>query len=304
MREVRQDNRPRGYYVDPYLLDNLNTVKPHVLKNWDMCFIVSGVEGAGKSTFAMQLGDILSGDRFTVDNVCMTPKDFMDKITRPDWLQPGDTLLLDEGFMINSRSSMSKQNREFLSVLAECRQKQLFLIIVCPNFFDLDKNLALWRSRGLFYVDHVGLERGYYKFWGYDKKKKLYVLGKKFYEYHKVKYDIRGRFRNVCPIDEEQYKKIKLKAFEIRKDTDDREWRGIEQRNKMFYYLNDKLGIGWADMSRELKEYGVKIGPDGIRKAVRTLKSERRGNSSGHTTLHKGNLSEQSDNKDVRERGK
>ena len=55
----------KDYYVEPKLKENLQLAKPHVHKNWDMCFIVSGIEGAGKSTFAFQLADQLSGERFT-----------------------------------------------------------------------------------------------------------------------------------------------------------------------------------------------------------------------------------------------
>lgn len=272
----------REYYIDPLLKKNLDAVKPHVLKNWDMCFIVSGIEGAGKSTFAFQIADQLSGERFTLDHICLTPKDFTDKITQHDFLKPGDSLVLDEGFMINSRSSMTKLNREFLAILSECRQKQLFLIIICPNFFDLDKNLALWRSRGLFYIDHVGLRRGYFKFWSYDRKKKLYVLGKKFYEYHKVKYDFRGTFPKQLMVDEVAYKAIKLHAFENREELTLKDEKVIDERN-FFIYLLHEAGVGWTKMAEKGSEFGFKMLPDTLFKGASRFLSERKRFFDKHT---------------------
>lgn len=241
--------------MDPLLMKNLESVKGHVHKNWDMCFVVSGIEGAGKSTFAFQLAYYLAGERFTLDHVCMNPEEFMEKIKRPDFLKPGDCLILDEGFIINSRSAMSKLNREFLAILSECRQKQLFLIIICPNFFDLDKNVALWRSRTLFFVDHINLKRGFFKAWGYERKKKLYVLGKKFFEYHKVKYDMRGVFNKFMPIDEEAYKARKALSFQRKQEASPKDIAFIEQRN-LFITILHELGLGWVEMSRLAAEKG------------------------------------------------
>jgi len=180
-----------------------------------MCFLIDGVEGSGKSTLGMQIAKYLSPN-FSVEHVCYTPEDFLEKIKRHNFLQKGDCILLDEGFTVNSRASMSQMNREFLGVLSECRQKNLFLIIILPSFFDLDKNLALWRSRGLFHVYHESMERGFFNYYSYEKKKYLYVTGKKFYDYKKAKKDFAGRFTKYMPINEEEYRKVKLHAFEYR----------------------------------------------------------------------------------------
>lgn len=254
----------KEFYMDPMLKENFDSVKPHVHKNWDMCFIVSGVEGAGKSTFAFQIAHYLSDGKFDLEHICMSPQDFMEKITRKDFLMPGDALVLDEGFMINSRASMTTLNREFLGILAECRQKQLFLIIICPNYFDLDKNISLWRSKGLFFIDHANMKRGYFKFWNTHKKKLLYLKGKQFYNYNVVKHSFRGTFPKFMPVDEVAYKKIKMEAFQTRSKTSPTESRYRDERSILIYYLRE-LGISWVEMSKFIKKEGKEVTSDALR---------------------------------------
>lgn len=227
------------YYMDGILKQNLDVVKPHVLKDWDMCFIFCGVEGGGKSTLAMQVARYLAGERFTLEHVCLSPKQFMEKIKKPNFLQPGDVLILDESFMINSRSTMSELNRQFLAILSECRQKQLFLLLNLPNYFDLDKNLALWRSRGMFYVYADNMQRGYFNFFGYEKKKYLYINGKKFYDYKAGKKDFQGRFTKYMPLDDAGYRELKRVAFEYREEDNPRKSKHLAQRNVLIKWLID-----------------------------------------------------------------
>ena len=256
-------------YIDGILKENLDYVKPHVLKDWDMCFIFSGIEGGGKSTMCFQIAKYLAGERFTLEHVCFGPLEFMEKIRRPDFLKPGDCLVLDESFMINSRSTMSELNRKFLAILSECRQKQLFLLINVPNFFDLDKNLALWRSRGLFYIYHDSFNRGFFKFFNYEKKKKLFIQGKKFFNYNVIKPDFFGRFTKEMPFDQEEYKKAKLKAFEIREDEEinPRQQRWVDQRNFLVKILN-KRGVSYREITEELEEYGIKLDESTLKRGV------------------------------------
>lgn len=258
------------YYMDGVLRDNLDAVKPHVKKSWDMAFIISGIEGGGKSTLAFQCARYVSGARFTLDHVCFNVEDFMEKITRENFLLPGDSLILDEGFVINARASMTKLTRMFLSIMSECRQKQLFLFIIIPNFFDMDKNIALWRSRGLFYIYHDAMERGYFKFFSYEKKKKLYVLGKKFFNYQATKPNFIGRFTKYLPVDEEEYKRRKLKAFELRQKVTPQEDRFMHQRNLLFRKLKE-TGMSYQKISEYLTSNGEKLTHQAISQAVQQI---------------------------------
>lgn len=249
MVKVFDETNKKEFYLDGILKDNLDLIKKKIAHDWDMVFIIGGIEGGGKSTLAQQLARYLSGARFTLNHICFSPEDFMEKITRDEFLRKGDTLILDEGFLINSRASMSKLNRTFLSILAECRQKNLFLVIVAPNFFDLDKNIALWRSRGLFYVYHESFERGFFRFYNYDLKKKLYILGKKLYNYSCVKPNFFGRFTKYLPINKEEYMNLKLKAFQNREHSKIED-KYLHQRDFLFKYMYEELKISQEDLSR------------------------------------------------------
>ena len=104
-------------------------------------------------------------------------------------------------------------------MLAECRQKNLFIFVVMPTFFDLDKYVALWRSRALIHV-YTGspFQRGFFCFFDVDKKKGLYVKGKKFYNYHMEKANFYGRFANQYVVDQEEYRQKKRDALKVKEE--------------------------------------------------------------------------------------
>lgn len=294
---VKIDSDGVDLYLDGILKDNLDYVKPHVLKDWDMCFIFSGIEGGGKSTFCFQVARYLAGARFTLDHVCFGPKEFMEKIRRPNFLQPGDCLVLDESFMINSRSTMSELNRRFLAILSECRQKQLFLLINVPNFFDLDKNLALWRSRGLFYIYHDSFQRGFFKYFNYEKKKKLFIQGKKFFNYNCVKPDFLGRFTKVIPFDHEEYKKAKLTAFEVRVEDElsPKQLRYTRQRNILVELLHNK-GMSYEQMAVEMRQRGIKITAQSLCEGgVSVREKDKENNNKLYSDSYENNEEEESE---------
>ena len=55
--------------------------------------------------------------------------------------------------------------------------------------------------------------RGRFAYYNKERKKNLYILGKKFYDYRKPKPNFRGRFTNYYVVDEQQYRLKKLKAL-------------------------------------------------------------------------------------------
>ena len=257
------------YYMDGGKKTNFDIVKKFVEKDWDMCWIYSGYEGAGKSTTCIQDAKYLD-PTLDIDRICFSPEDFEEKIKRKDFLKRGNALVLDEGFILNARASMTEINRKFLSVLAECRQKNLFLFIVVPNFFDLDKNICLWRSRGLFYVYHKSMQRGYFKYFNYERKKRLYVLGKKFYNYNCVGYNLHGRFTKKFPIDEDEYKRKKLAAFEERMKEPEKTNRWTVQRDYLFKIMVES-GISRTDIANKMNKEGIPLTHQAISKAIQGI---------------------------------
>lgn len=232
----------KEYYMDGYLHSAMTTARNVIKKDWDMIFAVDGSEGSGKSVLAMQMG-YYCDPSLTVDRIVFTAKEFRTAIITAEKYQ---TVIYDEAYTgLNSRAAMSLINRTLVGVLAEIRQKNLFIFVVMPCFFDLDKYVALWRSRALIHV-YTGknFERGFFSFYNVDKKKYLYIEGKKFYSYGKPRPNFIGRFTNSYPIDEKEYKKRKRDSLMAREETREKKEITKEIEEALFHKvmeLDDKI---------------------------------------------------------------
>jgi len=210
------ENTPQRMYMDGFLKKNLDTAKEIIKNDWDMIFAFDGAEGSGKSTLAVQCA-YYCDPTMTLDNVVFNARDFRKAIINA---KPFQAIVYDEAYSgLNSRSAMSFINKSLVGMLTEIRQKNLFVFIVLPCFFDLDKYVALWRSRVLIHVyTGEGFQRGRFSFFNVDRKKDLYMKGKKFYEYKLVQPNFRGAFTNAFPLDLKEYKEKKWTALKARED--------------------------------------------------------------------------------------
>lgn len=200
------------YVVDGYLATNLDKARKAASKDWDMFFIVDGIEGSGKSTLAQQCAGYVDRD-FNMSRIAFTPEEFIETVKKADKYQ---AVVYDEAMSgLHSRSSMSAVNKSIVIMAAEMRQKNLFVFIVLPTFFDLDKYIALWRSRALLhtYADK-NFNRGRFAFFNVDRKKHLYIQGKKTYNYGKPRANFIARFSGAYVVPEDAYRKRKLEALE------------------------------------------------------------------------------------------
>jgi hypothetical protein len=83
-----------------------------------------------------------------------------------------------------------------------------------PSFFDLDRYIALWRSRALIHCFKTDdWERGRFAFYDVDRKKDMYLEGKKMYSYKFPSPNFHGKFVNHYCVDAADYKQRKLKAL-------------------------------------------------------------------------------------------
>jgi len=204
------------YYISPPSEKELDRIKKAVInKDRDFVMVIDGEEGSGKSVLAQQVARRLD-PKFCIDNICFNADQFIERLKKaPKY----SCIVLDEAFSsANSRSALTEVNRSLIGVATEMRQRNLFVIIVIPSFFDLDKYFALWRCRALFHVyfDKSG-GRGSYIIFPKSKKKYLYLMGKKFYDYSKPAspYPV-CRFNNFYTVDELEYRKKKADAFKKR----------------------------------------------------------------------------------------
>jgi len=92
------------------------------------------------------------------------------------------------------------------------------LILIIPSFFELPKFYALARSHALINVKfHGQFERGEFDFYGPNSKKKLYLKGKREWDYSSANPDFHGGFFSqytFFPNLEEETKKYKKKKYD------------------------------------------------------------------------------------------
>lgn len=213
----------QAYYMDGYLKKNLDTAKEVVKKDWDMVFLVDGFEGCGKSVLAQQVAKFCD-PTFCIDRITFTPKQFKEAVLAA---KPYQAVIFDEAYgALNAKTAMQWINRSIVKMLTEIRQKNLFIIIVLPTFFDLVKYIAIWRSRALLHVySGDDFERGFFCFYNIDRKKSLYVNGKKFYNYSNPKPNFYGRFTDGYVVDTAEYKHKKLISTTTEEDEYGRKLR-------------------------------------------------------------------------------
>jgi len=257
-------NTAQEFYMDEILKTNLDVAKNVIEKDWDMVFAIDGQEGSGKSVFAQQIATYCD-PTFVIDRIVFTPNTFRKAILSAGKYQ---SVIYDEAYTgLSSRATMSMINRTLISMLAEIRQKNLFVFVVMPTFFDLDKYVALWRSRALMHI-YTGqnFERGYFSFFNVDRKKDLYINGKKYYSYGHPSPNFTGRFTNHYTVDVEDYKEKKKRAVLDREKLKEE----AEQRREIEDALFERLML-----LKEPLPHRVKISILGIPESTYFVKLKR-----------------------------
>jgi hypothetical protein len=259
-------------------------------KDRDKVIAIDGREGSGKSVLAQQLAKELDPD-FNINKIAFNADEFMMMIKSTE-RKKGDCIILDEAFLAaNSRSSMSTINRAMVGLATEMRQLNLFVIIVLPSFFDLDKYFALWRTDILLHVyfNKQG-KRGSYIAFNHEKKKMLYLKGKRFYNYGVVKSGLPPMyFPDGYAVDEDEYRLKKQSAFREEKLT------ALEQKYKEKYQSGllelIKLGYSHEECGKLFKVRAASIKKEVYRMRVKG-RQERATNNNTNLLEQENNVEE------------
>jgi hypothetical protein len=200
-----KDGEELTYFMNERLKKNLDEkIKPALQKkDKDRVLVIDGNEGSGKSTLALQIGKCVDST-LDLSRLVFNAEQFREAIYKA---KKGQCIIYDEAFTgLSSRASLSGVNRTLISLMMQMRQKNLFVIIVLPTFFLLDKYVALFRTIGLVHVYEVKGNRGYFKVYGRRARKMLYLTGKLTYSYrHKKVYtNFRGRFYGKFALGEKE----------------------------------------------------------------------------------------------------
>ena len=250
------------YYIEPRLKRNLDDKVKGQLekKDKDFFFIVDGAEGSGKSTLAIQLGKYVDPS-LDLKRIVFSPEDFREAILKA---KRGQCIIYDEAFTgFSSRSSLSPINRVLVSLAMQMRQKNLFVIIVLPTIFLLDKYIAMFRAKALIHVYENKGRRGYFKLFNMKKKKYLLLRGQKTMSYnHKGLYtNFNGRFYGKFALGgediEKKYRDKKEEALANSEKTSmsSAQVRFREQRDLIIYLFRKHTKLKYREMENLFADY-------------------------------------------------
>jgi len=210
-----------GRYIDANLYENLKIMAKSITRDMTFLgFIFSSTYevGTGKSVLASQIGEAWTCAMkevhnievpFDLNNCVFRPKDLIDRSFK---VPKYSFIWLDEWEDLHYLSELGMSLRRFFR---KCRQLNLFIMCITPNFFQVPSSYAL--SRSVFAIDarfEGEFERGYFRFFNFDRKNDLYIKGKKFHNYYVTKPNFIGRFGAGYAINERAYLKAKREDFE------------------------------------------------------------------------------------------
>lgn len=243
-----------GRYIDGILHDNLNILAKNIIKDMTYLGIISSSTlevGTGKSVFAQQMMEAYLDQvnkhhgknlKLTMDNIVFRPKDI---IKRSFQVPRYSVIICDEWEDANYWSELGITLRQFFR---KCRQLNLFILLIIPNFFQLPMSYAI--SRSVFFIDvrfSGEFDRGYFSFYNFKKKKRLYLKGKKTQDYGILVPNFTGRFGDGYVVDEKEYRKGKLTDLE---NQEEQEKKPMTERQltvnlfyKLYYHFKKRIAI-------------------------------------------------------------
>lgn len=225
----------KKYRMNSLLKTQLDLMSNVVEYDSDMVMLIDGeIEGTGKSTLAQQIAYYFAwkaGTKFNVDNIVFNPTQLKKAL---EDAQKFTAFIWDEAYEgSNKYRIMSSENQKLTTIFQKIRQKNLFLVIVLPSFFDLSKYYAVRRSWALIHcylqpqvtndeaeeggtldLSKPVLQKGYFKYFTRPLKKKLYNWHKKDEDYSTTNPRFIGMFPPFYCVDEQAYKEKKSKIEE------------------------------------------------------------------------------------------
>lgn len=197
-------------YLDGYMKNNLDTARERVRKNFDMVALYFGLEGSGKTTKALQDAYYLD-PTICLDRIVFNPNQFEEAVEKAE---PEQCIIWDEADDLGGHWA-SRIIRTMKRLFKRIRKKRLFIFLVTPTIFDLNKYFVIHRALFLCKVYTDGLHRGHFAFYSGTSKRLLYMQGYKMWDDNAAYPDFRGKFTDLpkgFPIDLNEYELKKDKA--------------------------------------------------------------------------------------------
>ena len=275
-----------GFYMQQYLAQNLDGIERFLKKKWDVVGIVSGhgLVGVGKSTMAAQVGYYLAWRRaggemaygesqkdayvktaptkpviFSMENVVFSPEQLIERAkSLHDKYKEGQVIIYDEGRAgLDSASAMTSINKILSEFFQRCRVYNHIILVVLPSFFKLHEDYSVARS--LFLIDVFAdkhFNRGYFNFYNFAQKEKLFFFGKKRIgttaKYMATRENFWGKFGKWFPLNQKEYEVEKMKAIESVKKTMTQK-KYMFQRDVCIYLLTQHTSLTEEEIAKEIR---------------------------------------------------
>ena len=238
------------WYINEFLSIQLDSLVYNVRHDWDFVVLITGdrTVRTGKSVLGMTVCAYLASrmaqlklkTTYTLDNLFFESK----KMISQALVMPQYSIVhYDEGREgLASSKFLNPFQMDLLDYFAECGQLNHIFVIVLPDFFGLNEEIAIARSECLINVYRkdekietdlygegkipiVRFKRGEFEFFNRYKKQELYDKAKLWRKknYNLVKPNFYGSFTNQYTLDEKEYRKKKkefLSRFRERKDIE------------------------------------------------------------------------------------
>lgn len=250
--------KDKEFYLDELLRQRLDNIKEIVnKKNFDCVFLIDGLERVGKSTLGITCAYYLSEGNFDINNIAT---DSVDAVNKIESLPDKSVLLIDEGSMVfNSKDGMKQEQKQLMKIINVVGQKNLIFIIVLPCFFDLNKQIAVRRSKFLLhcYADNE-LNRGRFAYFGEDDKKRLYTYGKRNYDsysFPKRTTAQLGRYTDFNPLGQEYIEAKKKSLYSALHEDERNKQDRLEERQVQIISNVEKYN--WPDNITQVMKAGA-----------------------------------------------
>jgi hypothetical protein len=247
-----------GFYIDEKLKKNLDHLKRRVQAKYDGIFMISGFEGTGKTTFSQMIGHYLDPS-LHLGNVVFTGEQFMQAVQTA---KKGQCIIWDEAIIDLSTQDFSTEMQKILiKFFTTIRSKQLYIMLLIPNPFMIRRYFFVFRTLFLLHTySRTGIDRGYFKFYSFKRKKSMYLKGYKDWNMSVEMPNFIGRFSNTEGffINTTEYESKKQEA--IKRITESGEKGNKEKLIEAFKDKVLKLEIQNKQWKEKLKEkYEVKF---------------------------------------------
>lgn len=262
-------NRFDGFYMDNRLKSQLDILLKNISNDWDFTIVItgSGEVRVGKSVLGMEIAAYWTDQikKLYHKKVILNLKNFVfdgrkliEQGNAIGEKYPNSALIYDEaGADLSGKKILTQMTQDVLDFYRECGQYNLLNILILPDYFDLPRSIAITRSIFLINVDYESnkegiFERGIGKFYSRKAKKKLYLEGKKNLDYNAAPYDFNFRFYPFYPVNEQEYRQLKINALKNRER--ERSSKTYDQRDAAFYLLHYTFKLTHQDIADRITE--------------------------------------------------